>query len=399
MLRTHLVSSPLPRASHETAAHQSIYGANQDGLDRQLFDFVTRYILSGTSVTVPGGTTARIGELMSKVWNNPPATWHKRNLDTANNHANTFNAGFNAKLQELQNRLTEFLDYFDNHALEISFPQVSIGWDKTSRTLLGAELRPEVKYRGNSVSNYHEILNEARLSAVAISLFLAGVSLSDNDQNNTAHPRFLVLDDALIGLELQNRVPVLKLLTSPHFRNYQIFFMTHDRVWYDLARSHLPVQSGWIHREMIADEAGGVLVPRIRPGKNDLACAQSHLDNGDLRAAAVYARAAFEARLQNVCEKNGILISYKKDRKDISADMLWRGVLARQKERDEKRQQNPNVQDFIPPALQLDVERVRSNVLNQLSHASAPGLVQSEVQDAIDTVRRMQQHPFPEELP
>jgi len=395
MLRTHYLAAPLSRSSQDTSVHQTIYDSTRDGIESQLFDFVTRNILAGTSVTISGGTTARIGELIGRVWSNPPATWHRRNLESANNHANAFNAGFNAKLLELEARLNEFLSFFDNHALQISFSQVSLSWDKTDRVLKGAELCPEVVYRGRIINNYHEILNEARLSAVAISLFLAGVSLSDNDFANEVHPRFLVLDDALIGLEVQNRLPVLKLLTSSYFQKYQIFLLTHDRVWYDLARSHLQAENGWIYREMIADESNGRLMPRIRPGKDDLACALEHLNNGDFRAAAVYARAAFETRLQNVCQDRGIPIKYKKDRKDISADMLWSGILARQAERDAKKQQNSSIQDFIPSTLQQDVERIRSNVLNQLSHTSPPNLGSAEVKDAIDTIKKLWQHPFP----
>ena len=65
--------------------------------------------------------------------------------------------------------------------------------------------------------DYRQILNEARLSAIATCMFLAGVRLSDNDYANPAYPRFLVLDDALIGLDLRNRLP----MPDPHQRRLQ----------------------------------------------------------------------------------------------------------------------------------------------------------------------------------
>src|SRR5439155_12598993 len=137
---------------------------------------------------------------------------------------------------------------------------------------------------------------------------LAGVLLSDNDYDNPDYPRFLVLDDALIGLELQNRLPVIRILTSDAFKNYQIFLFTYDRVWFDLARGHLREKDGWLHWELIADEDTGHLIPRQRSSQSDLERAKEHLNNGDLKAAAVYARSAFEWKLRNVCEKHGIKI-------------------------------------------------------------------------------------------
>ena len=396
MLRTHLHSGPLPRSSTAAAAHAVIYGANSDGLENQLFDLATRVILAGTSTTVSGGGVERISDLIDKVWKNPPDTWHKGKLEAANNHANTFNAGFNVKLQELETKLTEFLSYFDNHGLAVKFLPVSIAWDKTTRALVGAELKPEITFRGQLISDHHQFLNEARLSALAICLFLAGVALADNDTTNPDHPRFLVLDDALIGLDLQNRIPVLRILNNDTFKNHQIFLFTHDRVWFDLARGHLPTSNNWLHLELHANESHQGIVPTCKPSETDLERAKTHLAAGDLMASAVYARAAFEKKLRNVCEKKGIEIKFKKDNKEISADDLWQGIIARQRRREESRRNtHPNAPDFLTPQLERDVEAMRSNVLNQLSHAGAPGLVRADVDDAIKTVEAFENHPFP----
>ena len=64
---------------------------------------------------------------------------------------------------------------------------------------------------------------------------------------NPAYPRFIVLNDALIGLDLQNRLPVLRILTSDAFKNYQVFLFTHDRVWFDLAREYLREEDDFRH--------------------------------------------------------------------------------------------------------------------------------------------------------
>ena len=112
-------------------------------------------------------------------------------------------------------------------------------------------------------------------------------------------------------------------------------------------------------------------------------------------AAAVYARAALEWKLRNVCEDRGIEIKFKKDNKQISADDLWRGIVARQRQREEIRKTNQAASDFVPPQLEKDVEAMRSTVLNQLSHAGAPGLVRDDVRDSLKTVEALHNHSFP----
>jgi len=187
----------------------------------------------------------------------------------------------------------------------------------------------------------------------------------------------------------------LRILTSAAFKNYQIFLLTHDRVWFDLARGHLREKDGWLHKELLADETTGKLIPKCKPSQSDLERAKNHLDNGDLMAAAVHARAALEWKLRNVCEDRGIEIKFKKDNKEISADDLWKGIVARQRKREEFRKANPAALDFIPPQLEKDVEAMRSTVLNRLSHAGAPGLVQGDVRDSLKTVEAFHNHNFP----
>ena len=395
MLRTHLLSGPLSRSSRGPYLHTVIYGAEGSGLEAQLFDLVSLAILSGVPVTTAGGSQTAIGTLMRKVWENRPASRHARTMRNANYHANTFNAAFNASLSELEDKLGEFLGYFENHQLEIKLLPVSITWVKKSLELTGAELKLEIKFRGKPVSNHHQFLNEARLSAIAICLFLAGVHLSDNDYDNPAHPRFLVLDDALIGLELQNRLPVLRILTSDAFKYYQIFLLTHDRVWFDLARGHLSDKNGWLHFELHANEDTGHLVPLPRAFESDLVRARIHHKNGDLKAAAVYARSAFEWKLRIVCEKYGIKVPFKADADKVGAGVLWEGILTRQREREEQKVKGSVVADFVPKTLETEVEVMRSTVLNKLSHTGSSALVKSEVEAAIKTVEAIHKHSFP----
>lgn len=396
MLRTHLLSHPLPRLNQGPEIHDSIYGVDSEGLEAQLFDLVSLVIIAGVRVTTAGGGESTVGDLMRTVWENRPTNRRKEVLESANSHTNAFNDAFNATLPELETKLAEFLNNFDNHQLSINFRPVSLAWEKTSLELTGAELIPEITFRGKAVTDHHQFLNEARLSALAICLFLAGVFLSDNDYENPAYPRFLMLDDALIGLDLENRLPVLRILMSDTFKNYQIFLLTHDRVWFDLARGHLRRNVGWLHKELLADETTGKLIPKQKSSEGDLERARKHLDNGDLKATAIYVRSAFEWKLRKVCEKSRIKISFKPDADMVPAGVLWDGIVQRQREREDQNSKGAQVRDFVPAALETAVETMRSTVLNKLSHTGASGLVRSEVTDAITTVENIFNHPFPE---
>lgn len=123
--------------------------------------------------------------------------------------------------------------------------------------------------------------------------------------------------------------------------------------------------------------------------------AADHLKNGDLKAAAVYARSALEWRLRIVAHDNGIKVPFNPDADTISAGVLWDGIVLRQREREAQRKKGSKVPDFVPEALEKEVETMRSTVLNRLSHAGASGLVPSEVAAALGTVAAIFQHKFP----
>jgi hypothetical protein len=59
------------------------------------------------------------------------------------------------------------------------------------------------------------------LGEAALCVFLAAVKLADADPENPEPLRLLVLDDVLIGLDLNNRLPLLQLLRD-EFPRHQI---------------------------------------------------------------------------------------------------------------------------------------------------------------------------------
>lgn len=104
----------------------------------------------------------------------------------------------------------------------------------------------EVESQGVSLNTKapHFSLNEAKLSAIAISIFLGSI-IKQSPFSKDIKPLFL--DDILIGLDNENRLRLLNLLEEKDevvadkvFNDFQIFITTYDRHWYEVAKLNLP---------------------------------------------------------------------------------------------------------------------------------------------------------------
>ena len=127
-------------------------------------------------------------------------------------------------------------------------------------------------------------------------VYLAGLLISV--PSTTTEPKLLVLDDVLVGLDMANRIPVLNILEE-YFSDWQIMLLTHDRVWYEMVQVNMASQD-WLEYELWLGADG--VTPLYRPRQSGpdffLERAKRHVVDNDDRAAAVYARAAFEAKVR-----------------------------------------------------------------------------------------------------
>ena len=300
--------------------------------------------------------------------------------------------GVVSKANELLAKLTPNLKIALTPARLIA---TAIGREGQQHEFANAELRLSVTYFGKPVEHPPSFLNEARLTAIALSLFLAGALVSVPQATGHDVPRLLVLDDVLIGLDLSNRIPLLDILATS-FADWQIILMTHDRVWYDLARRFFEDSGQWECQRLreVPNQEGSPGFPVVEEDADHLKLAEIHLANDDYVAAAVHARAAFSERLKRVCEDCGVAVKYKKHAKDLKTDDLWQGILDRQEKREEA-----GKRDFIPIKLARHIETMRTLILNQLSHDSPPTFGERELKFAIGTVRALQLHDFKNAVP
>ncbi len=251
------------------------------------------------------------------------------------------------------------------------------------RRLLGEKITPVLEFLGQELPKPQNFLNEARLSALALAIYFAGRNLcADTLQPLT--PRLMVLDDVLIGLDQSNRLPVLDVI-SKRFSDWQIILLTHDRVWFEMARMHLDMKGAWTSLEMFeGKEPSGAVRPVLRPTDSDpvidnLNKAEVFQNANEYAAASVHARVAFEHSLKKFCDKRSIPVPFSLGHVDLKkfleAVKTWL--------EDDKRKVSKAA---IAPFIQK-VETCSSVILNSFAHSSPVTLAGKEVADAIEAVK------------
>jgi len=348
-----------------------------------LFDIAIERLLTDYPVPMPGGVTRTIGELWQAVEQAKPAKHGPRTLARVNQACADFNSGFNQALAALHPLVASLLGELIGADVTVA-PFVFGGitytaaYYKSARVFAGRTLLLDVSFRTHRMTAPQHFLNEARLSALALSIYLAG-RLACTPTATANALKLLVLDDVLIGLDHSNRLPVLDVLNN-RFPDWQVVLLTHDRIWFDLARERLP-KDDWACCEVYeGDPAATAPMPIVRPTMNRpakalLQKADELLKLGYVEAAANYARHAFEMGVQRACELKKIRMEYRLDpTAHKSQDFLdklkgWQGSV--------------NVPKADWDAAIHRLELLKNVVMNPYSHPSAPNIPKQEVTDAI----------------
>lgn len=90
------------------------------------------------------------------------------------------------------------------------------------------------------VKKPHSFLNEARLTALGLSIRLAVLKKSLSED---AKLKLLALDDLLISLDMSNREKVLNLIFDKYLDKYQILILTHDKIFFEFVKYFITQKS------------------------------------------------------------------------------------------------------------------------------------------------------------
>ena len=291
-----------------------------------------------------------------------------------------FKIGINNILDTLKTNANEILSKFgyENTVVELDFiyqePKIN-----SDNNYDPPQILLKVNFFEDDLPEHHKFLNEAKLSAIALSIFFSGFKLQPSSEL-----KILVIDDALIGLDMSNRLPMFRIMKD-YFSDYQIILMTYDKAWYEIVKQHTKDEE-WKYSELGLSPLVEYELPIYMESKDDLDKAKEHFKAGDYKACAIYLRTTFETILRNYCDKRGICVRYREDTKKYNTEDFWSRIIAETKQ-DET---YPN-RKILKLNLRIvdDIEMYRRIILNPLSHATIINVHRQEVAGAIKAVEHL----------
>lgn len=355
-----------------------------------LFDLAVSSLLRDFRVTVEGGTEATISSLWSAIQRAERdalvGTRSTKKEQKVRDACVAFNTAFRSALDRLlptANDVLQALGWKDVVLSQLNCPGVTYqtAHFRSARKLDGMSLSPAITFRDKPLDRPQLFLNEARLSGLALALYLGG-RLASVPTVDTQALKLLVLDDVLVGLDHSNRLPVLDLLAS-HFADWQVVLLTHDRTWFELTQSHVN-EAEWACLEIYEGDSQSAAPQPIlrktenRPAKALLKKARDLLKTPYLEAAANYTRQAFEHGVRKGCEIQKVPMRYMMNPVAHQAQDFLDALKSAPKP------------SSVPQAdwtncLQR-IEMFKNVVMNPYSHPSAPNIPKQEIEQAADAV-------------
>ena len=298
----------------------------------------------------------------------------KNKIANLESQIDVFNDELVNRLAELRPKVSELLNRFGYDVLlDLDFQGITYNRDK--KTLDNQEILLKVEFFDTEIPSHHIFLNEAKLSAIAIAIYLSSILIQPDSAL-----KILALDDVLIGLDMSNRLPVLDILDE-YFRDHQIFLTAYDRTWYEIVKQRTSRGGKWKAVEFYFSQTDAYEVPVYVEDKAYLEKAMEYLDANDYKACAIYVRTAFEAAIKQYCEKKDLAIKYRENPRDLKSEDFRVPV---------------KMEKDAAGVLVLDlrivdaIERARKFILNELSHATFVNIYRKELEDAIAAVGELE---------
>jgi ABC-type lipoprotein export system ATPase subunit len=228
----------------------------------------------------------------------------------------------------------------------------------------------DIDYFGEIKSNYHNFLNEARLSALAISIHLSIIKKQFNLIENDSL-KILVLDDLLISLDMGNRLNLVNILKN-EFSNFQIFFFTHDKGLFEIFKEKMDWKSYEIY---INDTKYEYETPLIVKKETYLTRAMSEFRNERYDCSANLLRKYSEKLLFDYLPKKE---RYSDTCDKLKLNDLFQKTLSLTKDKKEINETISELKGF------------NKTIFNPQSHHDDRNLYKNELNNAIECLKRLQ---------
>ena len=317
------------------------------------------------------------GRSLAADWTDIQPPYPRRNaagkIATLERQVEDFNNELENRLVELKPKASEILDKFGhNVALNFDFPRIK--YNRETKKLDNQEIRLTVDLFNIDIPRHHHFLNEARLSAIAIAIYLSSILIQPEGRL-----KILALDDVLVGLDMSNRLPVLDILAK-YFSEYQIFLTTYDKAWCEIVKQRTS-DAEWEYAEFYSEKTDEYEVPIYVQDKPYLEKAKAYFDDNDYKACVIYLRTAFEIAIKRFCDKKNLQVRYSDNPKNLRSDDFWVPIT------------EVKLSDgtpFLGQELIDEIKLYRSIILNPLSHSRIVTVVKKEVSDAIEAVEKLE---------
>lgn len=336
-----------------------------------LFNLLVKTLLANTINPVTERTLAADWDAIQPPF---PRRSAKTQIAALEDRIDVFNDELTNRLADLRPKVSEILSKFGYKVkLDLDFQRVAYNQDE--KTLDSQEIFLKVEFFDTNIPAHHRFLNEAKLSAIAIAIYLSSVLLQPDSAL-----KILALDDVLIGLDMSNRFPVLDILEE-YFSDYQIFLTTYDKAWYEIAKQRTD-QKDWKYAEFYFGETDEYELPVYSEDKAYLEKAREYLDANDYKACAIYVRTAFEVAIKRYCEKKDLAIKYRENPKDLRSEDFWVPI---------KMEADEVGRLLLDLRVVDEIELYRSIILNPLSHAAIVNIYKKELENAIAAVENLEE--------
>lgn len=241
---------------------------------------------------------------------NPRGRMHDPAYITFSTAVNIFNTELQFYFESIVESVNEYLKKF-KQPFTISFNIKACSYDafiegsstKRNHATIASQIFVHAKFNHvklvegkKAITRPHTFLNEAKLTAIALSIRFAMLDQKLSGAMAGDTPKFLILDDVLISLDMSNREIVLDIILK-EFTDYQLLILTHDRNFFELLRHRIKRfgNENWKYIEMYECEKDGIPQPYIKTSDTYLEKAELYFHHKEYEIAGNFLRKEAEA--------------------------------------------------------------------------------------------------------
>lgn len=358
-----------------------------DGKQPNVFELLLKELLSEHRIADPKGGITTV-ELLKE--------YNRISLALLNNRRDS--KDFEAAIDELDQleriiktllgkvfkKVNDYLEkYFKNKiSIDLTIGKMEVTKPTPSqRKRMVEDLFLKIKYAGTEIEYYQVFLNEARLSSMAICIYLASIKTFEPEADTL---KVLYLDDVFIGLDTTNRFPLLELIKEEFIdHGFQVFISTYDREWFELSRhwfqTKVPGKTKSLELFIEDNENPNTPdYPVVKPYDGYLEKAKAHFKAKDYPAAGNYLRKECESLIKSYLPN-----TFKIDSNGASIDELEPLM--------QKLEELFELSGIEKPQELIDSIKIyRKALLNPTSHSDIKSsLFRKEINDAFEIVDKL----------